>query len=84
MILKKKINMEEKTINQGIRLLTFNGITKFKSIRRAIRRGDVSAEGVVYPSRPFNNRKDRPLEDKKRAIYKELIKYGRRNTVVTI
>lgn len=29
---------------------------RFKSVRRAIKRGLVSPFGVVYPKRPFNNR----------------------------
>jgi len=38
-------------------LRTFEGVSKFKSIRRAIRRGHVSFYGDVYPKRPFSNRK---------------------------
>jgi hypothetical protein len=36
----------------------FNGVQRFKSIARAIKRGLVSENGIVAPRRPFNNRKD--------------------------
>lgn len=29
---------------------------KFKSIRRAIKRGLISPSGIIFPTRPFNNR----------------------------
>ena len=37
-------------------LKSFNAVGKFKSVRRAIRRGHVSGFGQIYPRRPFNNR----------------------------
>lgn len=37
-------------------LREFMGISKFKSIRRAIRRGDSTETGGIVPRRPFNNR----------------------------
>lgn len=36
----------------------FNGVGKFKSIKRAMRRGHVLKNGMVAPNRPFNNRKN--------------------------
>jgi hypothetical protein len=43
---------------QGIlHLRDYSGVRKFKSIRRAIKRGHVSIWGDVFPKRPFNNRK---------------------------
>lgn len=30
---------------------------RFRSVKRAIKRGLVSLYGVIYPKRPFNNRK---------------------------
>ena len=47
----------------------FEAVKKFKSVRRAFRRGHISPYGVVYPNRPFNNRKNKPLETLKRKIY---------------
>lgn len=38
-------------------LRLFNGINKYKSVQRAIRRGHISPIGEPYPDRPFNNRK---------------------------
>lgn len=54
-----------------IHLRNFTGVSKFKSIRRAMRRGLVSLFGDIYPRRPFNNRKQRAgsLELKKKRIY---------------
>ena len=37
-------------------LLRYEAVSKFKSVRRAIRRGHVSVYGFIYPDRPFNNR----------------------------
>lgn len=55
-----------------LKLLTFEGVRRYKSIKRAIARGHVSEYGTIYPRRPFNNRKNKPLEDIKRNIYGEL------------
>ena len=38
-------------------LRTFEGVSKFKSVRRAIKRGNISLYGDIYPKRPFSNRK---------------------------
>ena len=70
---KKKKRLEphqDKTL-----LLTFEATSKFKSVWRAMRRGHVSPHGVVYPSRPFNNRKPtlgRKINEDKKGIYAEL------------
>lgn len=65
-------------LNEGIIYLRdFNGVKKFKSIRRAIRRGNVSVFGDSYPKRPFNNRKRNKENDvtcRKRKIYEQLTK----------
>ena len=58
-----------------IRLITFQAVEKFKSVRRAIRRGKVSPEGIIYPNRPFNNRKPskgRKLNKDKKVLYGKL------------
>ena len=60
---------ENNTAMEELNLFTFNGVSKFKSVRRAIRRGNLSITGMVYPKRPFNNRKNKPLETLKRKIY---------------
>lgn len=42
-----------------LHLRDYSGVRKFKSIRRAIKRGNVSIYGDVYPKRPFKNIKSR-------------------------
>jgi len=46
----------EKYLNDTRGLKTFEAITKFKSVNRAIRRGHVTDIGLVAPDKPFNNR----------------------------
>lgn len=37
---------------------SYSAVSKFRSVRRAIRRGHVDLMfGIIYPNRPFNNRK---------------------------
>lgn len=70
---EKKNNLE--TYQDKTPLLTFEATSKFKSVWRAMRRGHVSPHGVVYPSRPFNNRKPtlgRKINEDKKGIYAEL------------
>ena len=42
-----------------LHLRDYSGVRKFKSIRRAIRKGYVSLFGEVYPKRPFKNIKSK-------------------------
>lgn len=63
-----------KDFNNGIlHIFSYNGVSKFKSVRRAIRRGKVDLfTGVVYPRRPFNNRKPtkgRRFNESRKEIY---------------
>lgn len=37
-------------------LITYNGVHRFKSIRRAMRRGHVTHEGIIIPRKLLNNR----------------------------
>lgn len=56
---QKRLMTEEEFreyIATSINLRTFEGVQKFKSVRRAIKRGLCSIYGQVYPKRPFNNR----------------------------
>lgn len=60
-------------------LNNFSGVSKFKSIRRAIKRGHCSIYGDVYPRRPFNNRKrnkEGDITNQRRKIYKHMKAYG--------
>lgn len=52
-----------------LHLMTYKAIKRVKSIRRAIKRGHVSLGGIIYPKRPFNNRKSRVLNERKKYIY---------------
>lgn len=58
-----------------IYLRDFSGARKYKSIRRAIKRGHVSIFGDLYPKKPFNNRKCHmnSVNAKKRRIYEQLV-----------
>lgn len=70
----------EPVINAGIpiNLVTYEAVGRFKSVRRAIRRGLVSPYGVIYPKRPFGNT-DTKMNRIKRQIY-EQFKNSRRTT----
>lgn len=37
-------------------LAIFEAVSKYKSVARAMRRGDVTKFGTLVPKRPFNNR----------------------------
>ncbi len=64
-------------LSTNLNLHTFEAVNKFKSVRRAIRRGHVSPDGVIYPKRPFNNAKHgkNSINDKKKRIYEQLKKH---------
>ena len=80
----------EDYISKGImvlHLITYDGVHKFKSIRRAIRRSHVTTEGIIIPRRPFNNRANtskrkgvhsRGTNELKKKIYGQLKQYQRR------
>lgn len=57
-----------------LHLRTYEAVSRFKSVRRAIRRGYVSLDGFIYPKRPFNNAKHKKgsLNDEKKRIYEQL------------
>lgn len=59
----------------GLHLYTFEAVGKFKSVRRAFRRGHISPYGEIYPKRPFSNKKatkGRKMNELKKKIYAEL------------
>ena len=57
-----------------LHIRTYEAVSKFKSVRRAIKRGHVSLDGLIYPKRPFNNAKHgkNSLNDRKKKIYEQL------------
>lgn len=73
---KKKI--KEPQYNEPkmmLQLAIYSAVGKYKSIRRAIRKGHVTSWGEEVPKRPFNNRKRTPgrkLQITKEQIYGEL------------
>lgn len=73
--------MEERSMGESIvNLATFVAVNKYKSIRRAMRRGLVAWDGTLYPRRPFNCRKPtrgRKFNEDKKKIYAELNRYSR-------
>ena len=66
---KTRINPYEQFDKGILSLVSYQGVKRFKSIRRAIRRGHVSIYGEIYPKRPFKNTKNNKL---KRSIYAQL------------
>lgn len=60
--------MEEVMETDYLHLATYEAVNKFKSVRRAIRRGHISPYGVIYPKRPFNTKENKI----KRQIYEQL------------
>lgn len=71
---KHKNLLREEFYDKGIiQLSTAQGVGKYKSVRRAIKRGCVDLyTGTVYPNRPFNNRKNTPgrkINKLKQKIY---------------
>ena len=72
---KNRVDIVGDFYERGIlHLRTYEAVGKFKSVRRAIRRGHVSLDGFIYPKRPFNNAKQgkNSLNDRKKMIYEQL------------
>lgn len=63
-----------------LHLRTHEAVKRFKSVRRAIKRGHISLDGVIYPKRPFNNAKHKKgsLNDEKKRIYEQLKQFKHR------
>ena len=79
---KNRVDIVGDFYERGIlHLRTYEAVSRFKSVRRAIRRGHISLDGVIYPKRPFNNVKYKKgsLNDKKKRIYEQL-KHRQRKT----
>lgn len=76
--------MEEKRDNEEdlglLQLIDYSGVKRFKSIRRAIRRGHVSIHGSIYPNRPFKNVSTKDgrhgITKLKKSIYAQLTNRG--------
>lgn len=73
----------ENPLTETLNLRDYRAVGKFKSIRRAIRRGLVSPSGTICPKRPFNNNNrantsrrkghhSRVMNEVKKSIYEQL------------
>lgn len=74
-IKKNRVDIVGDFYERGIlHLRTYEAVSRFKSARRAIRRGHISLDGFIYPKRPFNNAKHgkNSLNDRKKMIYEQL------------
>ena len=72
---KNRIDIVGDFYERGIlHLRTYEAVSRFKSVRRAIKKGLVSLDGFIYPKRPFNNAKHgkNSLNDRKKRIYEQL------------
>lgn len=78
----------ENYLGQFLKLKFYGAVGKYKSIRRAIRKGYVTPDGMLCPSRPFNNRKNtcrrkgkhsRKMNETKKEIYGQLRQYTERH-----
>ena len=79
---KNRVDIVGDFYKRGIlHLRTYEAVSKFKSVRRAIRRGHVSLDGIIFPKRPFNNKANtckrkghhsRTINERKKMIYEQL------------
>lgn len=80
-----EIKMSEKEFSEylatHLNIKDFSCVSKFRSIKRAFKRKHISPYGVIYPKRPFNNRKNtskrkgvnsRVMNNIKQQIYENL------------
>lgn len=79
--LGNKADIVENSLTETLNLRDYRAVGKFKSIRRAIRKGLVSPLGTICPKRPFNNRANtsrrkghhsRVMNEVKKSIYGQL------------
>lgn len=75
----------ENYIYENSGLKNFNAVSMYKSVGRAIKRGHMLPNGMVYPNRPFNNRANtskrigvhsRVNNELKKHIYEQLRQYN--------
>ena len=79
---KKYVSYKDKPVrdNPSIEIdldhfVNFEAVKRFRSVRRAFRRGHISPYGEIYPKRPFSNKKPtrgRAMNELKKKIYGEL------------
>ena len=79
---KNRVDIVGDFYERGIlHLRTYEAVSRFKSVGRAIRRGHVSFDGIIFPKRPFNNKANtckrkghhsRTINERKKMIYEQL------------
>ena len=79
---KNRVDIVGDFYGKGIlHLRTYEAVNKFKSVMRAIKRGQVSLDGIIFPKRSFNNRANtckrkghhsRTINERKKMIYEQL------------
>lgn len=79
---KNRVDIVGDFYGKGIlHLRTYEAVNKFKSVMRAIKRCQVSLDGIIFPKRPFNNRANtckrkghhsRTINERKKMIYEQL------------
>ena len=72
---KNRVDIVGDFYERGIlHLRTYEAVSRFKSVGRAIRRSHISLDGFIYPKRPFNNAKHskNSLNERKKMIYGQL------------
>jgi hypothetical protein len=70
-----------------LHLVTYEAVRKYSSVRRSLKRGHVTSEGIIMPSRPFNNKKNsckrdkhsKPMNEEKKRVYATIKDYRRRH-----
>lgn len=71
-----------------LELMSYLAVGRYKSVRRAIRRGHVTYNGVIMPSRPFSNKSNsckrgkhsRIMNEEKKKIYARIKDYRRKHS----
>lgn len=79
---KNRVDIVGDFYGKGIlHLRTYEAVSRFRSVRRAIRRGHVSPDGIIFPKIPFNNKANtckrkghysRTINERKKMIYEQL------------
>lgn len=62
-------------LRNTLNLQYFGCVSKFKSVKRAFKRGHITNYGYIVPRKPFNNRKHtagRSMNIEKKRIYEKL------------
>ena len=79
---KKRVDIVGDFYERGIlHLRTYEAVSRYKYVRRAIRRSLISLDGIIFPKRPFNNKANtckrkghhsKTINERKKMIYEQL------------